>query len=186
MELEKIIEYVKENGGITLNKELKKEELKKGFTISLQKYEYQTNLSDLQGIKENLQEKINILEKTNKKYYIGLWLDNNILYINLNKIELNKTRAFEFAKAQKQKALYDNKNQKCIYLKEYTFILYKYIEKIDDFMNIAEFSQKELINYLKIRDIVQLKHCIYNTIDCNINSFLKKNNNKYIIIKEEL
>lgn len=183
--IKNIIAYTQQNGGCSFNSELEILEDLKGYTVSLQKYEYKTTIKNIDEIEKNINEKINII-KNKKNYIIGTWIDDGILYIDINKIEMNYTRAVEFGKSQKQIAIFDNVNKKSIYLKkDSVFILYEYIKSLNDIRYITEFkNKKELVNGTGFYEFRNIKKYIYNKIDV-VNEYFIKNNKKYIIIKEE-
>ena len=118
--IEKIINYTKKNGGCTFSKELEILEDLRGYTISIARYEYKTELKKENEIRENIKNKIEILKNTltSKNFVIGTWTNDGILYIDINKIELNKTRALELAKIQNQIAIFDNVNKTEIFLQK--------------------------------------------------------------------
>ena len=78
----KDIKRIIKNGGETLTKELKKAELKRGYIVSLEGTETQTRGNDYQAIIKAIEEKQEII-KDSKNMYIGLWFDNNIMYIDI-------------------------------------------------------------------------------------------------------
>ena len=184
--IKKIIAYTQKKGGCSFNSKLEILEDLKGYTISLQKYEYKTTIKNIDEIEKNILKKIEIV-KNKKNYIIGTWIDAGILYIDINKIEKNYTRACEFGKSQKQLAIFDNINKKSIYLKKDSiFILYEYIKSINDIRYITEFkNKKELVNGTGFYEFRNIKKYIYNKIDV-VNNYFIKNNKKYIVIEEEL
>ena len=183
--IKNIIEYTQKNGGCSFNSKLDILENLKGYTISIQKYEYKTTVDNIQEIEKNIKNKIEIL-KNKKNYIIGTWIDTGTLYIDINKIELNYTRACEFGKSQKQLAIFDNINKKSIYLKKDSiFILYEYVKSLNDIRYVREYkNKKELVNGTGFYEFRNIKKYIYNKIDV-VNEYFIKNNKKYIIIEEE-
>ena len=174
----------------TYNSKLEILEDLKGYTISIQKYEYKVEIknitkNNIDQIEKNILKKIEII-KNKKNYIIGTWCDRGILYIDINKIEMNYTRACEFGKSQKQLAIYDNINKKSIYLKKDTiYILYEYLKNINDIRYITEFkNKKELVKSTGFYEFRNIKKYIYNKFDVVPNYYIK-NNKKYIIIEEE-
>lgn len=188
MEL-KDIKKIIENKGETLNKELKKADLKRGFMVSLEGTETQTQGDDYQAINQAIKEKQAII-KDNNNMYIGLWLDNNIMYIDIS-ININdKVEALEFAKYNKQLAIYDLVNNDSIYLKDYNFVkyytLYEVIRnKNNDIIDYKLKEQKENINLFKSikASAKTLLNATYKSID-NITNDCRTIENKYIIIKD--
>lgn len=188
MEL-KDIKRIIENGGETLTKELKKAELKRGFMVSLEGTETQTQGDDYQAIKKAIEEKQAIIKDKNNMY-IGLWLDSNIMYIDISINIIDKVEALEFAKYNKQLAIYDLENNDSIYLKDYNFIKYYTLYEVikDRNNNIIDYKikeQKENINLFKSikASAKTLLNATYNSID-NIKNDSRLIENKYIIIKD--
>lgn len=188
MEL-KDIKRIIENKGETLTKELKKAELKRGYMVSLEGTETQTKGDDYQAIIKAIEEKQAIIKDKNNMY-IGLWLDSNIMYIDISINIIDKVEALEFGKYNKQLAIYDLKNNDSIYLKDYNFIkyytLYEVIRnKNNDIIDYKIREQKENINLFKSikASSKTLLNATYNSID-NIKNDSRLIENKYIIIKD--
>lgn len=188
MKLEDIKRII-ENGGETLTKELKKASIKGGFMVSLEGTETQTQGEDYQAINQAIKEKQEIIKNKNN-LYIGLWLDNNIMFIDVS-ININdKVEALEFAKYNKQLAIYDLENNDSIYLKDYNFIkyytLYEVIRNKNN--NIIDYKireQKENINLFKsiTASAKSLLNATYKSIE-DIKNDSRLIENKYIIIKD--
>lgn len=110
--LKTIKKEIIKNGGLTLLPTFEKVNYKKGFMISLSDSELKLNIKDL-SIKHLKQyQKL----AKDKKAYIGFWLDNNTLYLDLSIRFLDKEKALYFGKINNQLAIYDLENQKSIYL----------------------------------------------------------------------
>lgn len=188
MKLEDIKRII-ENKGETLTKELKKADINGGFMVSLEGTETQTQGDDYQAIKKAIEEKQAII-KDNNNMYIGLWLDSNIMYIDIS-ININdKVEALEFAKYNKQLAIYDLENNDSIYLKDYNFIKYYTLYEVirNNNNNIIDYKikeQKENINLFKSikASVKTLLNATYNSID-NIKNDSRLIDNRYIIIKD--
>lgn len=188
MKLEDIKRII-ENKGETLTKELKKAELKRGYMVSLEGTETQTKGDDYQAIIKAIEEKQAIIKDKNNMY-IGLWLDNHIMYIDISINIIDKVESLEFAKYNKQLAIYDLKNNDSIYLKDYNFIKYYTLYEVikDRNNNIIDYKikeQKENINLFKSikASAKSLLNATYNSID-NIKNDSRLIENKYIIIKD--
>lgn len=188
MEL-KDIKRIIENKGETLTKELKKAELKRGYVVSLEGTETQTKGDDYQAIIKAIEEQQAIIKDKNNMY-IGLWLDSNIMYIDISINISDKVEALEFAKYNKQLAIYDLKNNNSIYLKDYNFIKYYTLYEVikDKNNNIIDYKikeQKENINLFRSikASTKTLLNATYNSID-NIKNDSRLIDNKYIIIKD--
>lgn len=183
------IKKIIENKGETLTKELKKAELKRGYMVSLEGTETQTQGDDYQAIKKAIEEKQEIIKNKNNMY-IGLWLDNNIMYIDISINIQDKTEALEFGKYNKQLAIYDIVNNDSIYLKDYNFVKYYTLYEVikDRNNNIIDYKikeQKENINLFKSikASAKTLLNATYNNID-NIKNDSRLIDNRYIIIKD--
>jgi hypothetical protein len=117
---ERILTQFVEKGRYNFNKNgraLKIKEL--GYIVSRAKgLQIQFNSQDLTDYNfKDLETLINRLTKDIKpKEFIGLWLDNGILYIDLSRVILSLENAKELGRANKQQAIYDLKNKKTIYL----------------------------------------------------------------------
>lgn len=188
MKLEDIKRII-ENKGETLTKELKKADINGGFMVSLEGAEVQKNINDINGIKKAIEEKQEIIKNKNNMY-IGLWLDNNIMYIDISINIEDKTEALEFGKYNKQLAIYDLENNDSIYLKDYNFIKYYTLYEVikDRNNNIIDYKikeQKENINLFKSikANAKTLLNATYNSID-NIKNDSRLIENRYIIIKD--
>ena len=188
MKLEDIKRII-ENGGATLTSELKKAELATGFMVSLEGAESQVKGDDYQAIKKAIEEKQAII-KDNNNLYIGLWLDNNIMYIDISINIIDKVEALEFAKKNKQLAIYDLINNDSIYLKDYDFIkyytLYEVIRnKNGEIIDYKTREQKENINLFKSvsASAKTLLNATYKSLE-NISNNSRLIDNKYIIIKD--
>lgn len=188
MKLEDIKRII-ENKGETLTKELKKADINGGFMVSLEGAEVQKNINDINGIKKAIEEKQEIIKNKNNMY-IGLWFDNNIMYIDISINIEDKTEALEFGKHNKQLAIYDLENNDSIYLKDYNFVkyytLYEVIRnKNNDIIDYKIKEQKENINLFKSikANAKTLLNATYNSID-NIKNDSRLIENKYIIIKD--
>lgn len=183
------IKKIIENKGETLNKELKKADIKEGFMVSLEGAEVQKNVNDIEGIKKAIEDKKEII-KDNNNLYVGLWLDNDIMYIDISIHIINKVEALEFAKYNKQLAIYDLKNNDSIYLKDYDFIRYYTLYEIikDKNNNIIDYKikeQKENINLFRTikASVKTLLNATYKSIE-DITDDCRLIENKYIIIKD--
>ena len=137
------------NGGITLNDDFKKASLKSGFMVSILGYEFKTNNID-EAIKKGLEYKDIIKNKNN--YYVGFWLDGGFWYVDISKNISNKRDAEKTAKKNIQKAIYNIKDNKSIYLNyEVKFYsLYKKIYKnIDNKKVLIDEVFKNMYNSIK-------------------------------------
>lgn len=180
--MEKInIDEIIKNGGATLDKNLQPLQAKKGYMYSVIGYEKIYNLDDTENILKTIKE----YQKTLKNnYYIGLWLDNGKLYIDISKLEGNKTRALQLAEANMQLAIYDIAKNESIYLKDTYYTIYSYNEADADIKYLNELEDyKQVIKYLK--DNFNIKANLSNYITTSLDD-LKVINDIVIFKSEEL
>lgn len=174
MNIKEIIDEIKNNGGLTLAADYKKANNKSGFYVSKLGYE---RIISFNTLADNLKE---YKSKLQKNEYVGLWLNNGMLYIDITKHYKNKKEAIKIGIKNKQLAIYDIKNNCDIELLKDTFILYKYNRIKNDIIYIKEYySIKELKKDFNINNIYQF---INNEIADNMH-LLK---DKYIIIKDKI
>ncbi|MBR0369338.1 MAG: hypothetical protein IJH63_01280 [Methanobrevibacter sp.] len=157
MSLETLKNEIIKNEGLTINKELKNANLKNGFMVSIMGYEFITK--DYNKMIDKIKEYKKILDNfNNDNHFIGVWIDkkdNDKIYIDISKNIPSRRDAEKTAKKNLQKAIYDIKHNRSIYLNyEITFYsLYKKIldsnNNIIDYMFIKQFDTKNAINILQ-------------------------------------
>jgi hypothetical protein len=93
-----------------------------GYLVSVKKYEDKMSLEDFtyERVKSYL-HKVS-LEDSIEPLTFGAWLseDEGLIYLDMNKLRFNFTHAIREAIKESQKAFYDLKNEKSIYLKDIT------------------------------------------------------------------
>lgn len=170
--LENLKKEVIKNGGLTVNYELKNANLKNGFMVSINGYEFITYNID-EAIKKSVEYKEIIKDK--KNYYIGFWIDkedNNKIYVDISKNISSLRDAEKTAKKNIQKAIYNIKDNKSIYL-NYNITFYTLYKKI-----YKEVNNKKIL-------IDEVFKNMYNTIkEIPANYRIDKNN--YIIYKDSI
>ena len=147
MKNEKIIEII-ENKGATLDKNYNNFISDNGFMVSLKGEEVKVNKNDIQGIKKEIEKKRDFIQ--NKKgLYIGLWLDNDIMFIDVSIHIINYLEALEVARNNDQLAIFDLKKKDSIYLTYLKYYsLYGVIKKDNDIIDyklIKQYDKKEEI-----------------------------------------
>ncbi len=185
--LKDIKDYIIKNEGITLDIEkLQNTSIKNGFIVSLINYEYKTkNIDEVINLITKYIDIINTLknkEKIKKTYFVGVWYnkDDGFYYLDISKHFEKLRDAKKFGEVNKQKAIYNLKDNKSIYL-NYNITFYSLYKVIKDDNNniikdniISTFDNiKDISNYLKI----SLKE-VYNILNNKIN------NTSYIIYKD--
>ena len=188
MKLEDIKRIIK-NGGATLTSELKKAKLTRGYMVSLEGTESQVKGDDYQAIIKAIEEKQAII-KDSKNLFIGLWLDGGIMYVDVSINIEDRAEALEFAKRNKQLAIYDLMGNDSIYLKDYNFIkyytLYEVIRNKDgEIIDYKIREQRENINLFKsvTANAKTLLNATYKSLD-SINNKSRLIDNRYLIIKD--
>ena len=185
--LKDIKDYILKNEGMTLDIEkLQNTSIKSGFIVSLIDYEYKTkNIDDVINLITKYIDIINTLknnEKVKKTYFVGVWYnkDDGFYYLDISKHFEKLRDAKKFGEVNKQKAIYNIKDNKSIYL-NYNITFYSLYKVIKDDNNniikdniISTFDNiKDISNYLKI----SLKE-VYNILNNKID------NTNYIIYKD--
>lgn len=181
-----ILNYINNNGGITLNKEGKKAQLKRGFMVSLYGTEYKTN--DKKEVLKKINEYINNIQDK-KGLFVGVWLDGGFYYIDYSINIIDEVEALEFGKKNKQISIYDIKENNYLYIKDYSFSKYYTLYKVVKNDNNDIIDYKLITQYEKINDIINyfssnlktVKNSIYNELQTSYKQLI---NNKYIVIKD--
>lgn len=109
----KYLEYVLNNGGITMNKFGEKIDLKSGYICS-NKNGIILKLSDDKALaKEQIKSAIKAIKLQGLKrfQYIGVWIDGDMVYIDVNKRYATKREAVAKGVENAQLAIWNNKKQ---------------------------------------------------------------------------
>lgn len=168
------------NGGFTIDGNLKPIQEKNGYMVSLYGYEktYPYN-GDYKTLKADL-IKYQAMVKQYKNIYIGLWIDKDIIYLDISKHYTSKKRALQAGINNDQLAIYDIAKNKSIYLTIDTYILYRFNAIKNDVQYIKEYTN---INDLK--KAVNVSN-IYNYINESIDEVKHVLNDEYVIIKDRM
>lgn len=148
MTLEDIKRIIK-NEGATLDYNYNNFESDRGYMVSLKGQEVKVNKNDIENIKKEIEKKREFI-KDKKGLYVGLWLDGDIMYIDVSIHIVNYLRALEVARKNEQKAIYDLQKNDSIYL-TYTkyYTLYRVIKDSDnniiDYKLIKQYNTKKEI-----------------------------------------
>ena len=178
LENKKILEIIK-NGGATLDYNLKDFNSNRGYMISLQGQEVKVDKNDIQGIKKEIEKKREFI-KDKRGLYVGLWLDNDIMFIDVSIHIIDYLRALEIGRFNKQLAIYDLKNNDSIYLNYITFYnMYEVIkdnnDKIIDYKLIKQYDNIKDIT----KDLKENTKAIYNSTFKSLDNVTRLLNNKY-------
>lgn len=178
--LKNIINEGLKSGGFTIDRNYQSIKTKKGYMVSLanseQTYNINTDLNILENAITEYQKKI----ATKRNYYIGLWVDNDIIYLDISKHYTSKNQAIKVGIDNEQLAIYDIKNQSSIYLTKNVYIIYAYNKRNNDIKYVQEFDTLSDVN--KAFNIKNASMYTTNNID-NINHLI---NDKYFIFKDNV
>ena len=117
MEQTTLFEYVLNNGGATLGADFKPIENKRGYCVSLAGFETRLNVSN-PSAKMLFEYYLIIYAERARKVgaFVGLWLDNGILYFDLSRVYSDKKKALKEGALNAQLAIYDIARQQSIYI----------------------------------------------------------------------
>ena len=107
IKINKLLDTIKSNGGVTFDNELNILNFDNGFIVSVKNVIESVSLVKVVN-------KLVKLDKTHKIY--GIWEDNGTYYLDINKRILSKQRAIDTGIVFKQLSIYDAKNDNCISL----------------------------------------------------------------------
>ena len=166
MKNEKIIEII-ENKGATLDSNYNNFKSDNGFMVSIKGQEVKVNKNDIQGIKKEIEKKREFIG--NKKgLYIGLWLDNDIMFVDVSIHIVDYLEALEVGRNNDQLAIFDLQKKDSIYLnyiKYYT--LYRVIKdsnnNIIDYKLVKQYDKKEEIKEEIKASIKTIDNIIYKS-----------------------
>lgn len=162
----KMIKKIIKNGGATLDTNYNDFNASTGFMVSLYGYETKINVDNIEAIKKEMENKKTEAEKNNA--FIGLWVDNGLMYLDISKHIKDYNKALETARENEQLAVYDLKNNVSIYLsyKKY-YTLYKVIRNanngIIDYKLIKQYDNKNDIKKEINASIKTLDNIIYKS-----------------------
>lgn len=147
MKNERIIEII-ENRGATLDSNYNNFNSNEGFMVSIKGQEVKVNKNDIQGIKKEIEKKREFIG--NKKgLFVGLWLDNDIMFIDVSIHIIDYMEALEVARNNDQLAIFDLKNNDSIYLTYLKYYsLYRVVKQDNDIIDyklIRQYDKKEEI-----------------------------------------
>lgn len=174
------------NGGATLDKNGNNIKKSNGFMVSIIGYEYTTK--NEQDAQKKVLEYMEILKNDNN-LYVGIWLENGIIYVDLSLWFLEKDTALEIGKKNRQLAIYDLKENKSIYLSNFDFIKYYTLYEVKkneqgeivDFVTLGQFDSIIKISKILKANIYSVRNSVYNSIDCTINQLI---DNKLMIVSD--
>ena len=166
MKLEDIKKIIK-NEGATLDCNYNDFKSNNGFMVSLKGQEVQVNKNDIENIKKEIEKKREFI-KDKKGLFIGLWLDDDMMYIDVSIHIINYLEALEIARNNEQLAIYDLKKNDSLYLTYLKYYsLYKVVkdndDKIVDYKLIKQYDKKEDIRKELNASIKTIDNIIYKS-----------------------
>ena len=102
---------VLKNGGLTLNNKGITAEFKAGYQVSIK----DCYILELNNTDEIIKAINQLIKKACKGYFIGLWIDNNKIYIDYSINIRSKKLALKIASVKNQLSIFSWYNQDCIY-----------------------------------------------------------------------
>lgn len=176
------LKEILKSGGATLTKELKALEKNDGYMVSKIGCEKTFTLDNLKDLEK---EVINYRNKLKNNEYIGIWIDKDIIYLDISKHYTTKDKAIKSGIKNKQLAIYDLKNNKSVYLTKKAYIIYRYNKINNDLIYYKEFYN---LNDIKKEFNLKNSYSVYNYIveDIDNDSYNNLLDNKYIIITDNI
>lgn len=181
MEVQNIIKYISTHGGITLDTTYKQATLKNGYMVSVQGFEktYKMDALSVAELDRDIKKYIEFIQ--NKKHvYVGLWVDNGVIYLDISKHIKTRHQAVTFGINNKQLSIYDIKNDSYINLCKNVYILYRYNTTNNDIEYIREYNDTNELK--RAFNVVRIYDYIIESID-DIKHLL---NDEFIIIKDRI
>ena len=168
METKKIMEIIK-NEGATLDKDYNNFMSDRGFIVSIKGQEVKVDKNDIEEIKKEIEKKREFI-KNKEGLYIGLWLEDDTIYIDVSIHIINYLKALEVARKNEQKAIFDLKNKDNIYLTYLKYYsLYRVIKdsnnNIIDYKLIKQYDKKEDIRKELDASIKTIDNIIYKSFN---------------------
>lgn len=161
----KIMEIL-ENKGATLDKHYNNFTSNRGFMVSLKGEEVKTEINNIEEIKKEIEKKKEKIKNIDN-IYIGLWVDNGLMYIDISIYIVDYLEALEVARNNDQLAIYNLKDNTSIYLHYIKYYnLYKVIKqdnKIIDYKLIKQYDKKEEIKEEIKASIKTIDNIIYKS-----------------------
>ena len=166
MKNEKIIEII-ENKGATLDSNYNNFNSDRGFMVSIKGQEVKTDKNNIKEIKKEIEKKREFIQDK-EGLYIGLWLDGDIIYVDVSIHIIDYLEALEVARNNDQLAIFDLKNKDSIYLNYLKYYnLYKVVKnkdnKIIDYKLIKQYDKKEEIRKELKASFKTIDNIIYKT-----------------------
>lgn len=183
----KMIKEILKNGGATLDTNYNNFNASAGYMVSLFGYEIKIDINNIEAIKKEMEQKKEEAKKYNA--FIGLWVDNGLVYLDISKHMIDYNRALEVARNNEQLAIFDLKKKDSIYLTYLKYYnLYKVVKnkdnKVIDYRLIKQYDKKEEIKKELKASFKTIDNIIYKTF--NQYEKRKKDFQDYILISDKI
>lgn len=156
----KLYNEILKNGGLTLDKNFEKIDKKNGFMVSVEGFERKLDKYTYEDVKAVVNEYKSLLKGC---LYLGFWIDEGNLYIDVSKWFRDKSEALKFGKQNKQISIYNIKTNKSI---KVVYDEFYYLIDTRTTLNVGTFDSLE-----QIKNTLNLKN---NTKSLYINNVLNK------------
>ena len=177
------LQNIIKDGGATIDKDGQKANFIKGFFVSIYGAEKKQPLNDInyELLKNDLQQKFEYITK-HKNNFIGLWINNGLLYTDISKHIKYKQDALTLGVKNNQKAIFDIEKNQDIFITKKVYTIYKYNAKNNDFAYCAEFETLEQVATYTNNTKNSIQHKLNKTIEKTV----KLLNNNYCIIVDNI
>lgn len=138
------------NGGLTINKHMEELSYNEGYMVSIYGYEKQLKSFSFEEVEKVVSEYQKIVKGA---LYIGFWIDNNVLYIDISKYVFHKSQALKLGKQNKQIAIFDLEKQESVIIHYLDF--YYITDTKNKDLTIATVDDLE-----EVKDVLKIKHSV--------------------------
>lgn len=137
----KLYNEILKDGGLTLDKNFEKINKKDGFMVSVEGFERKLDKFTYEDVKAVADEYKDLLKGC---LYLGFWIDDGTLYIDISKWFRDKSEALKFGKQNKQIAIFDlktNESTRVVYDEFYYLIDSKTTLNVGTFDNLEQIKK---------------------------------------------
>ena len=161
------------NGGLTLDKNFNKIDKRTGFMVSIYGFERKLDQFTYKDIKAVVNEYKSLLKGC---LYLGFWIDEGNLYIDISKWFRDKSEALKFGKQNKQIAIYNlktNESIRVIYDEFYYLIdskttlnvgVFDNLEQIKNALNLKNSTKSLYINNVLDKKLLLDRYEVYKDV----------------------
>lgn len=169
----KLYDEILKNGGLTLDKNFNRIDKNSGFMVSIEGFERKLEHFTYEDVKAVVNEYKSLLKGC---LYLGFWIDENVLYIDISKWFRDKSEALKFGKQNKQIAIYNiktNESIKVIYDEFYYLIdtrttlnvgTFDSLEQIKNALNLKNSTKSLYINNILDKKLLLDRYEVYKDV----------------------